>query len=293
MKGSISNKEDIKKATETKGGNAFIKTDKKTFIRILSKDFVTEFSHIFKIKGQYKSMVCLGGVAKGGYAPDICPACAEGKKHWDRIKELKQNPNFETSNKLKAEADFEKKKGKLFQPAQKIVIVAVKGEAVKVKEKGTIKEIPEWEKEAKFLSLTNPQWKKITETVFKDYPFMKTTDDILNRNFMFLKEEKQGKNSAFSEVKIVPSSTTSKAPKIEGDLPDLDKVFVETKEADAQKIVRDFVRADGGEIDETEEDEIEDIDEDDEEEKPSKKSSKKSAEKPSKKSKKGSDEEPF
>jgi len=91
VKGSLDNEDDVKKSQEEGGGGrSFIKVEKKTFIRLYSKDFNAEYSHILKLESGWTNIVCLGGTEGKGYAPEKCPICARAKKHWDNIKKLKK-----------------------------------------------------------------------------------------------------------------------------------------------------------------------------------------------------------
>lgn len=226
----------------------------KNFIRLWSEDFVSEHVHVLEIGKRFVNVVCLGGEKSKGYAPDDCPICAKAKTHWDRRKEIQEDPDFKRSKKLKVEAEYEGKLGKALQTKQKTVVLAIYGKAIIERVDGKKVAVPEFEKEVKYLNITPPQWKKLTKKIFEDYDFMKSKDDLFNRNLCFLKEEKEGKKGTISEVQIIPSRKESPRPKAKNkeELPSLDDVFVYLDEEEAKKVLKEFLEA-SGDVDEDEE----------------------------------------
>jgi len=273
MKGNLESKDDVKKVSSAinGSGSSYIKIDKgKNFIRLLSKEYVCEFVHTLDTgNNQYSFIPCLGKIQGKGYSPDVCPICGKAKEHWNRIKEIKANPGYDKSDKLKVQSELELKKGKGLQTNLRTVMIAVKGKAIRERTKDGIKTIPDFDGEAKYLSITTSQWTKITETIFEEYDFMKTPEDLLNRNLLFEKEEKKGRKSGkYTEVEIKPSKTKSKVPKITNDIPILDDVFTYKTEEEAKEILNNYLKAHGEEVDDDNEkikDGIDEIDIEDKE----------------------------
>jgi len=285
MKGSIDNKKDIDSTSHAgdRGKNSYIKFKKgRIFVRLLGKEFVSEFLHSFEIGKKFYSFVCLGGLESKGYAPDSCPACQVAKEHfWDPIKELKdkveilkQKNDAKKAKQLEMEIDEMKKQGKMLITKQTTKFVAVAGEAVKEKiktKKGFIVEyVPEWETQPKILQLSKIQFDKLTLSIFEKYSFMKTSDDLVNRNLMFVKEAPKGEvTKQNTPVEIVPCDKISKSPKAEGDLPDIDKTFYYKTDAEVKKIMKEFL---SGEVEfedeEVEEEQDNDFEDDDFEDEP-------------------------
>jgi len=263
MKGNLDNQKDVDKIKNSgKSGGMWVRINKgeKKFVRLISKDVVSEWVHVLELgKNNYVSIPCLGGIEKGGYAPNICPICEETKKHWDKIKELKANPKFSSSKKLQVEANFEKDRGKEFQPKKSTVMIAVEGEASIKKVGGKKVTEIKFESDGKYISFTEPQFDKLTLKIFEDYPFMKSTDDLINRNLLFSKVEKDGKKTGkYTEVDIKPSKTKTKAPKVSS-IPDLDDVFDYKKEDEIKKILNSYLRLTGDDSDDVDKDEIDEV----------------------------------
>ena len=262
----ITNLEDVKKINDSmkSGGRNYISLDKKTFIRLLSKNIVSEYVHPLTIKGNFKPVVCLGGLDGGGFTPDECPICAEGRKHWDKRKEL-QNSKLKDSKKVKMEIELETKLGKKFQTRLQTTMIAVKGSVVIERVDGEKIPMPEWEEEAKLLNISKAQWIKLTKTIFENYFFMKTTENLIDRDLLFVKKEKEGKKAGqdYSEVEIEPMEKKSKAPKVTNELPDLDKVFETLEESRVNEILKEFLESD----EDVEDEELEENRDDDDDEK--------------------------
>lgn len=241
MKGNLKNKNDVKAVDDASKGSSgkYIKIDKgKNFIRFLSTEFTMEFVHTLQNQNDIKQIVCLGGEKRGGYAPDICPICEQAKKHWDKIKKIKLEGNFGKSQKLQFEAEFEKKKGMELRAQRKVVMVAMKGSL----DEDNSKKV-NFDGEPRLLNITPAQWEKITKTIFEEYSFMKSSEDLTNRNMCFLKEDKTGKKSGkYTEVKIIPSKNVSPKPKIKGEIPNLDTdVFVYKKYDEVKNQLNEFL----------------------------------------------------
>ena len=250
MKGSTSKDEDVKtvSAAGEGGGKDYIKIKNgKNFIRFMSDDFVSEYVHGLRGNKFYKEIVCLGGIKGGGYAPDACPICAEAKKHWDNKKKIKENPKFDKSKALQGEAELENKKGNMLRAGLSTKMAAVYGEVIREKSKGEITLIPEFEKEAKILNISTAQWKQLVK--HKKY--------ILTKNFLFVKENPDGETIQTTPVKIKVSKETSKAPKIDNELPDLDSAFHYGDDKEAKKILKDYLNNTG---DDSEDEDDEDVD---------------------------------
>jgi len=287
MKSSLSKDKDVLKFTNVENSSGrYIRFGKeKTIVRFLSDNFVGDFVHVLKTdeKSIFKVFACLGGVEGKGYSPDSCPICAEGKKHWDRRKEIMADPKFKKSVNLKAHAEVEKEKGKMFQTQKTAVMIGVQGELKKVKGKSKIV----FEDNAKYLQMSKAQWKKLTEEIFEneDYKeFMKSFDDLLNRNLAFIKMKKKGDRGQFTEVTIQPSKKKSPTPDIDISDLDLDTVITTVTKSEAKEILHEYLQKVGDDTDEDledGEDSREEVsDEDEPEEKPKKRKTRKKKEEP-------------
>lgn len=231
-KRSLDNEKDIQAVNDALEGGSKnrIKLDKKTYIRLMSKDFAAEFAHYV----DKKALVCLGDYENDkGYAPKKCPACAEVEKLWEKYNKAK----------TKSDKSVVLKKINNIQSTNQTFMAAVKG-VVKTEEDddGDLKSYIEWEKEAKILSVSKAQWNKLTSDIFSDYDFMKTPDDLVNRNLIFTKESHKAKKQGdddYTEVKIKPAKKKSKPPKIENDLPDLEELFVHISKKEMFEMLKD------------------------------------------------------
>jgi hypothetical protein len=269
MQGNLDNQKDIDNVSNanSKGNKDYIKFKKgKNFIRLLSKDFVGEFEHNFRIGKRFVSFVCLGGLDKKGYDPDNCPACKIAKEHfWDKRAKLQDNSKFDKSKKLQAEANQLTKEGKELITRQTTKMAAVYGEAVKVKDKasGKIMYEPEWEEEAKIIAISPTQWDKLTKNIFENYSFMESSEDLINRNLIFSKGTgKKGEEvKQNTPIEIKPEKKKSDPPEITNELPDLSKAFNYLTKKEIEKIMREFL-SQGIEYEEDEDEEEDDIDED-------------------------------
>ncbi len=216
-KRSLDNQKDTDAVNNALEGNSKgrIKLDKKTYIRLLSKDYVAEFVHYIN----KKPVVCLGNYDKDkGYNPKKCPTCKKVEKLWDKYNKVKIKSG---KKEILDEINNIRSIHQTFMDAIKGIIKTEEDDD------GNLKSYVEWEKEAKVLSISKSQWSKLTLGVFEDYDYMKSPNDLVNRNFVFKKEDKKGKDgNDFTEVQIVPSKKKSKASEIENDLPDLESQFV-------------------------------------------------------------------
>jgi len=261
MKTTIDNDKDMDKIekADKKSKRGFIKiSDERNFIRLAAKDIRTEFTHVLNMgDDRFIQHVCLGGIDGDGYAPDDCPDCGQAKKHWDKRKEIMNDPKFSKSRRLKSDADIEYKAGMALQTQKRSMMKAVYGEAVKEKIDGKIKFVPEWEEEVKYLPITSAQLTKLKVTIFEDYDFMKSTDDLINRNLCFEKKKKKNKKGGkYTEVEIKPSKKKSNAPEISNDLDDLDldTIFREVTEKEMKKELNEYLELQGEDIEEDEDD---------------------------------------
>lgn len=286
MKGSLRNKDDVKQLNDAAAGGEkeYIKLKARSFIRFVSDDIVSEYIHPLgnREKKFYREHVCLGGIKGNGYAPDVCPTCAKAKKFWDKRRALMSSKGFEKDKQMQAEAELIKKHGKLFQTKLVTKMAAVFGEAEREKtKKGKFKYVPVFEDKAKVISLSSSQWEKLS-AMKKNFPdIIKTDDDYLNRNFLFVKETADGSEVLqTTPFTIRPEKMKSDPPEITNDIPVLDTCFKYLDEAGAKKVLNEFLENIGEETDSDDDEEastseeeddddedLEDIDDDDEDEK--------------------------
>ncbi|MCK5632269.1 hypothetical protein KAH94_00810 [bacterium] len=281
-KRSLDNKKDIDTANNVAEGNSrgFIKLGTRTYIRIRDKGFESEFVHYL---GK-RPIICLGDYEKDkGYSPEKCPVCEKKEKQWEKYNLVKDKKTKEAKIK----------KDEILKEINKVestlihLLVANKGNIkTDEDETGELKTFVEWEKEAKILKVSKAQWTKLTIAIFEKYDFMKTVDDLINRNLIFKKENKKGNDeSDYTEVEIVPSKKKSKASMIENDLPNLADYFVKLSKKEMIKLLKEFSEDEDFEDDDLEEEDAE------EETKTGKKNLSKKATKKSKK-KEETEEEP-
>ena len=272
MKGTMKDKKQIQENTKASKGAAKdyikIKTGK-NFIRFMDGEWVSEFTHGLRGNKFYREVVCLGGIKGAGYAPDVCPICAQAKKYWDLRKKLKDTPGFDKNKKLKAEAEFALKQGKIFQTKHVTKMAAVYGGPVKEKTKKGIRIVPDFEKEIKILSLSSTQWEKLTDGIFKKYPdIMKSEDDLLNRNFLFSKETADGGEvQQNTPIQIKPMEKRTDPPKVENEIPNIESSFKYLDESATKKILKEFLANIGEDGDDEDDEEAETSEEEDDDDK--------------------------
>jgi hypothetical protein len=245
----------------------FIKlNEKRTMIRLISKKYVSEFVHPIYIGDTFYNIPCLGGIEKGGYDPDGCPACKEAKKHWDARKEITKDKLWKNKKDLKAKYDFENEFAHSLQTKHQTTFVAVKGEAIKmIDAKGRKVWTAEFEENAQFLNLSKAQYTKLTEDVFTDYEFMQVVpegskskwDNLVNRNLIFDKVAKKNSDSEYTEVEIYPCEEISEMPVLANakNPPNLDTVFQFKDEKEFEDLISQYVESFTSSDDEEKEDE--------------------------------------
>jgi hypothetical protein len=265
---SLSNQKDVQQTSKAgdKNQKNYIKIKKgKNFIRLLSLDYESQFTHALWVGKKFTEVVCLGGEKNGGYAPDQCPICKEAKEnYWDKIKTLKDNPKFDKSKEMQAKAEKLKADGKKLQAKQSAKFIAVYGEAVREKVDGKIEYTPEWEKEAKILTLSKTQFNKLGIDIYSKYDFIKSSENLIDRNLIFSKEAPKGEEvKDNTPIEIIPCKSKSKAPTVENELPDLKTAYHEVSEEEMEKILKEY---NGGavEFEETDDDLTDDNDEENE-----------------------------
>jgi len=265
LTGDLGNSQDNEKlnsAMDGKGSSDFIKIEVgKNYLYLLSKNYKAAFTHWIPAGGKSgKAFVCLGGLDRKGYAPDVCPACEQAQKFYAmKKKAVKQK-----------DKDFYNKCGNTFHARLVVFMVAVKGFAVREKVNGETITTFGCEDDAapQFLRLTEKQWaqivgrkadatsnKKEVQGLMEKYPFLLGKDgkpdwnNLTNRPMVFEKDA-----GDFGETTITPSKRTAPKPEF-AEMPTLDDAIPSDSKDDMVIAIEAYNEATG----ESEEDSGDDL----------------------------------
>lgn len=280
FEGELGNEDDSRKSKELVDGEGknnngvYLKINTgKNYVMLYDRKYRISYVHYLKGIGQFH---CLGGVDKGGYAPDDCPICAKAKYYFDKKKESNNDDKKKQYNSL----------GRQFQTRMAVYVLAMKGDGIKEKINGsTVTNIDfENEVEVKVLTMSEAQWsyfvgrkaqgkkEEVQPMIEKYSKIIKTSDDFLNRGYLFEKQEGE-----FAKTIITPLIPKVSKPKTVGEVPDLDEITALKEYDELQEAVQSFLDLDSEDdseeekFEEVDEKEIEDLEDDEEDSKNNKK----------------------
>jgi hypothetical protein len=252
MSKSLSNDDDIRRSqemTESKGGAKYLKfPNEQTPFFIPDKAYADGYVHWVTLpNGSKHKIVCEGGEAGGGRAPDACPICKKALELFVEAKRLRENPRASKDDTLRAAVL--KDQGNAIAGRYENRMIMIQGITLTVRSKNSKAGKSAYDYEAEFptegesvakvgvMNLSESQYKGLTGLVRSpDFPFMKAGSDLQNRVIWSYR----GKNDKGSQkVFFRPEAKTRPIPVELGqewDDLDLSKDF-EIKPGEAAKVI--------------------------------------------------------
>lgn len=192
------------------GGGRILKIGEgKTPVYLLSDDYADGYVHWTTLPdGGRKRLVCLGGLEGKGWAPDNCPLCQMTASIYKKAKAAEGQGNKDLAETIRRRASGMRAKYEAH-------FLAVKGEMVKEKRGDKKVFVPDFEEgTVGLLSMTKQQFEQFTGLRSNpEYPFMKGSQDLVNRVFVLDKAKREG--SSFATTLFIPSKHVSDAPDVE------------------------------------------------------------------------------
>jgi len=269
---NLGNAQDVKSSQEAvsdQSGQSFLKIpDKRTPFYLLDLEYQDGFAHWVDLpNGRKIRVVCAGGADGGGFDPDNCEICAHVMNLYKQGKELRDDGQDVSADKLKKIANNMRGKYEAH-------FLAVRGEREIVKEGGKKKVSANFDIDDKdvdveigILGLSHSQFTKLTGLIGDDnVPHVSTGLDLGNRVIWSTKEKKAGKNKdqTFTEVNWSADAKKTHAPELEYDAESEELDITNDFDIDEEIIAKVYAQLIGDEAEEEVEVETdsEDVDDD-------------------------------
>lgn len=226
MARNLGNVEDVKKtkaSMEQQGSNMYLSIpDTKTPWYLLGLDYIDFFCHWYDgPQGGTRAVVCAGGSEGSGFDTENCPICAYVLELYQEAKRLREEEQDE------ARAKVLKDKANRLRGKPQIVLKAIRGQYLLVKDEKTGKKVreayfqldPEDEDSSVavgLLSLSEAQWSGLTGMINGEAtPFITSGDDLGNRVLFTKKERRSGKKTKYTAVVWGAESEETEMPEVE------------------------------------------------------------------------------